>query len=177
MTSSTTPVSVTTPSGFDQADPLSQLRDIHLPDPVSWWPPAPGWWVLGLITLTILFFAIRRLIQYRRNNAYRKEALEQLKLLPSTASSNLEQCQALMTLLRRTAKTAYPQQALASELNSVFLTRLNACCRQPVFDDQLQKQLENLPYQANPEITDSMLQQLRDATTLWLKKHRAGASC
>ncbi len=82
-----------------------------------------------------------------------------------------------MTLLRRTAKTAYPQQSLESELNPVFLTRLNACCKQPVFDDQLQKQLGQLPYQANPEITDSMLQQLRDATKLWLKNHRMGASC
>ena len=25
------------------------LRDLHLPDAISWWPLAPGWWiVLGL---------------------------------------------------------------------------------------------------------------------------------
>ena len=29
-----------------QADSLAQLRDIQLPEPISWWPLAPGWWVL-----------------------------------------------------------------------------------------------------------------------------------
>ena len=34
-------------------DPLAQLRDIHLPEPILWWPLAPGWWVL--IVLYFIF--------------------------------------------------------------------------------------------------------------------------
>ncbi|WP_139173042.1 DUF4381 domain-containing protein [Marinobacter sp. AC-23] len=49
-------------------DPLSQLRDIHLPQTGGFWPPAPGWWVLAfvlLVAVAILVWAVRR--RHRRN--------------------------------------------------------------------------------------------------------------
>jgi hypothetical protein len=33
------------------------LKDIHLPDAISWWPPAIGWWlIIILMPLLIVFF-------------------------------------------------------------------------------------------------------------------------
>lgn len=37
-----------------QPDLLQQLRDIHVPAPPGWWPPAPGWWILAIGLLGIL---------------------------------------------------------------------------------------------------------------------------
>ena len=37
-------------------NPLVNLKDIHLPPPVSFWPPAPGWWILAVLLITSLFF-------------------------------------------------------------------------------------------------------------------------
>ena len=63
---------------MEQQDPLAQLRDIHLPDPVGFWPLAPGWWILGLLILILLGVALRFLIKRYRNNRYRKQALSKL---------------------------------------------------------------------------------------------------
>ena len=44
-----------------QQDLLQQLRDIHLPADPSWWPPAPGWWLLALMIFGVLIWGLRRL--------------------------------------------------------------------------------------------------------------------
>ena len=57
---------------MNPTDPLAQLREIHLPAPVSFWPPAIGWWILAIFVLFCLialaYFIHRQVIkkQYRR---------------------------------------------------------------------------------------------------------------
>lgn len=50
------------------------LRDIHLPDAVSWWPPAIGWWLLLLLTIVlvgIIFYTFRYLRRPRLDKSAR----------------------------------------------------------------------------------------------------------
>ena len=58
---------------------LQQLRDIHLPEPVSPWPPALGWWVLLAVGLAALVLSIRKACVYRQTHKFRKVALQQLQ--------------------------------------------------------------------------------------------------
>ncbi|MGE0623306.1 MAG: DUF4381 domain-containing protein [Pseudomonadales bacterium] len=44
-----------------EADLLQQLRDIHLPAEPLWWPPAPGWWLLAMVVLAAVVYALHRL--------------------------------------------------------------------------------------------------------------------
>jgi len=54
------------------------LRDIHLPAEPSWWPPAPGWWLLALIVIALLVYLGRRLLGIRRRHRQRRHLLRAL---------------------------------------------------------------------------------------------------
>ena len=62
---------------MESEDPLSQLADIHLPDPVGFWPLAPGWWVLigilVLILIWLLVLGLRRLLWKKRLQVAQRE--------------------------------------------------------------------------------------------------------
>lgn len=34
---------------------LENLRDIRLPEPIGWWPLAPGWWMLLALICAVIF--------------------------------------------------------------------------------------------------------------------------
>lgn len=62
---------------MDFADALSDMADIHLPEQVSYWPPAPGWWVLAALLLALVIYGIWRMqkrwqLQRRYQNAIRE---------------------------------------------------------------------------------------------------------
>lgn len=62
---------------MESEDPLSQLADIHLPDPVSIWPLAPGWWVLIVLALLglawLAYRELRKLVLRKRLQAAQRE--------------------------------------------------------------------------------------------------------
>jgi len=54
-------------------NPLDQLKDIHLPADVSYWPPAWPWWLL----VALILICIGLLIWQRKRQAWRRAALKQ----------------------------------------------------------------------------------------------------
>lgn len=55
---------------------LAKLHDIRLPEPIGWWPLAPGWWVLIALALPCVLVALA--LELRRRKTVRYAALREL---------------------------------------------------------------------------------------------------
>lgn len=102
------------------ADPLAELRDWHLPEPVSWWPPAPGWWLLTGLALAVLLFMLVWWWRRRRQGAAERAALDELGALRAQLGAQLGRgldaqsfAAAVSVLLRRLALRRFPRERVA----------------------------------------------------------------
>ncbi len=67
--------------------PGPELRDIHLPADPSWWPPAPGWWILAAIVSGVAIWAavaLRKRVSKRR---WQKQVLDELERIAADPAS------------------------------------------------------------------------------------------
>ncbi|HUY02058.1 MAG TPA: DUF4381 domain-containing protein [Rhodocyclaceae bacterium] len=157
---------------------LSQLRDIHLPAPVSWWPPAPGWWLLAA-TLLLSALGLYGWQRRRRRNRWRRIALGELARLRALQASRQAQPEILLSglsiLLRRAALSCFPREEVASlhgERWLAFLDRsLGAGSTLQAGDGRL---LTIAPYRKNAAIDEVSLLALFALGERWLKKLPAG---
>ena len=89
------------------------LRDIHLPEGVGWWPPAPGWWllpVLLLLGLVALWYS-RLLYRRRRYSAVNmaKQELAGIRSRYDTDRDAVHCARAISSLLRRVSISLFPR--------------------------------------------------------------------
>jgi hypothetical protein len=57
------------------------IRDLHLPEAVSWWPLAPGWYVVIAASLVVCIYLLRLYLQHRSRGAARRHAMRELARL------------------------------------------------------------------------------------------------
>jgi hypothetical protein len=150
------------------SDPLAQLRDIHLPEAVSWWPLAPGWWVLAALLAAGLAYGIHFFWQRHHAFTYRRQALLHIKQLPN--NSQHQRITALFALLKRVATSAYPELNLSSLNQAEFIDFLNKTYPKAGFD-QLPTDWEVLFYAKDSEVSAELVDQLLFSGTRWIKGH------
>ena len=152
---------------------LDQLRDIHLPDPVSWWPPAPGWWLLCLFVLLAVpgwrHWRRRRSTHYRRWLAARAElaAVRQRYQQSSDARSLVRE---LSIWLRRTAMS-FESRRVAGLTGEAWLRYLDESLKVRAFHRGAGRIFMTVPYQRTSIVDADKLLALCGR---WLLSRRSG---
>ena len=126
------------------------LRDIHLPDPVSWWPLAPGWWLLALLCIaavSLCFLLWRRRQRYLSSAFYQaKTELERIRWkfdLDQNATGLTEE---LSILLRRISISLYGRRQTASLVGQDWLLFLDQHGGGGAFSNGAGRVLIDAPY-------------------------------
>ena len=106
--------SPTTPSQPSLGQPAQiQLHDIHVPEQISNFPIAPGWWLLLALLLTCALWFYKKRKQGIRDNASKKQALTVLTNNPKLSA---KEC---IALLKWAAMQYVNRQQLAKLLSLI----------------------------------------------------------
>jgi hypothetical protein len=136
---------------------LNNLRDISIPDPPLFWPPAPGVWVaLGMVLATLLFIAWR-LHAVRKRNAYRKAGLLLLR--------RAETARDVAVVLKRVAFAVFPREQVASLYGQDWVEFLHESCPENHFSVMLASDAGDAP---NEELVK--------LASIWIRRHRVLAA-
>ncbi len=154
-------------------DPLAELRDIHLPQDVGAWPPAPGWWLLALALLLTCYFCWRWWL--RRRRSVRRYALIDLQKLEQSFHQKRDSISfvvGLSNLLRRVALASHPSQKVASLYGESWIEFLSTNLKED-FRDEF-RYLEKVTYEPQSSFDQGVEpQRVAQAVRMWIRRNAA----
>jgi cbb3-type cytochrome oxidase subunit 3 len=146
------------------------LKDLHLPDPINWFPPAIGWWlviVLIPVIIALSYWLYRRLT--------RKTALKSAKILLITIKNNrmdnAQKLAELSALLRRVAISVAPRAQTAGLTGQAWLAFLDSSLIGSPFTKGAGQCLASAPYRPSAP-SELEISQLISLCEDWLKAQK-----
>ncbi|MBX2847951.1 MAG: DUF4381 domain-containing protein [Acidiferrobacterales bacterium] len=166
------------PSDAEQqqfADQLAQqLRGLDLPEPVSWWPLAIGWWVVIVLGLCLIAFLVFKLIKWQRKNRYRKFAQTEISKVykdwqqTQNSLQYLHSSNAILKRVTRKFETGADSSSLGKSGNA-WAETLQRYANKPLSDNTISA-LSTECYKAEPNVDINHVHQQIKA---WLNHHRS----
>jgi hypothetical protein len=148
--------------------PLLDLKDIHEPEAIGWWPPAVGWWILAVVVPLLIILSVWAYKRLTRKTAIKtaKKILAQIK--QDAARDNLSVVCELSVLLRRVAISVSPRVKAAGLTGRQWLAFLDSSVQGAPFSEGVGQLLADAPYRKTP-VTELEVSQLIDLCGDWLK--------
>ena len=133
------------------------LRDFHLPSPIGWWPPGPGWWIVLLLSIA----GALMVIWYRKHFTglrIKKQAMRELVELRETPGfSDAERIGLLSALIRRVCLSYYPRAGVAALTGREWLRFLDQALGDSSFSTGPGLALLDAPYRQHIDVKPGRL--------------------
>ena len=158
--------SITSPASQTSASPANPLalKDIHVPEQITNYPLAYGWWILAALLLLAIVVTVIKLRKSAKRNQVKKQALTQLE-----SNSELNNSE-LISLLKWAAMHYFSRIELAKlygDSLQQFLLQKLPLKHQDNFS-QLSEQAFKSQYQQ--DVHNQVDNQFHQAAYLWLTK-------
>lgn len=147
------------------------LGPLMEPEPIQFSFNTPGWYIVGALLILLFLFIIYRRVKLYRRNAYRREALKEIKELNNSGSKtelSQELC-TLMMILKLVALKAYGRQKVATLHGRSWLEFLESKSRNTSFK-QFEKVISGAIYQ-NKAPDANELTKLKGLSKKWIQNH------
>lgn len=152
------------------------LRDIHLPGPIPWWPPAPGWWLLAALAIAGLFL-IGLYYYRRREQRAARRALNRVRAALAQGAEPVGCLQQVSTVLRRFVMTTAskhsrpetPAAAIPGLIGEPWLAYLDSLWQRDAFRNGPGRLLLAAPYGRPNTVTRDDALALTQLCAEWLR--------
>ena len=154
-------------------NPLDQLPPLVLPVEPSFWPPAPGWWLLIFLLIVSFLVLTLSLLQRQRKLALKRHCIKALtQFYQQTENNNDSRCTFIdnaATLIRKFCTLQYSSLDLAGLSGKQWINHLNElCAASPLNAETSQLLLDR--YQKDCEVNLSDVSGLYLNVLQWFKQ-------
>jgi len=144
------------------------LKDIHEPEAIGWWPPAIGWWVLAVSIPLLIILLVWFYKRLTRKTALKTAKKILARIKRDAAQDNLQKLGELSVLVRRVAISVSPRAKAAGLTGRQWLEFLDTSVKGTPFSEGIGQLLADAPYRKTPP-TELEISQLIDLCEDWLK--------
>lgn len=135
---------------------VPELAEPVLPEPPSWFPLPPGWYVLGTLLLIILLvYIVIRIARWRRN-LWRRQALQAL--------SQSHTADSWLLLIKRVLLVHHPRQQISAALVP------EQWLQEVPLDEALRQQLSQRYCQPDNQLSEHDTDSLRTQLRAWIER-------
>ncbi len=147
---------------------LDNLHDIIVPDAIGFFPLAPGWYILFLLLLTLLFHFGYQKYKVYESERYKRDAKKELEALNDKNRANTI---ALLGLAKKVGIVAYGREAIVKLHRDEWWDFMEVHSKVSVNPD-IRESIAKLLYEENVAFDDSVYDAVFLMVSQWIKTHK-----